>query len=471
MTFDRQPGPGLLQANRGGGGFNFLAVFLFILYSRVFDVLLSGYKIPSIVLATTCLVALAGGQVLRSFQLRTTKLWVAFALWLTLSSFFSIWRSGSILMLVNSWSRALVVYFLIVSLALNINQCARAVRTIGWAVGVLCVMSLIVGTAESGRVFLGQGRFDNPNDLAQVLLIGAPFLWMIFARSSSIWPRLLTLPILVILTVTFVRTGSRGGMVAVLAMLIFFLITSASKGKAVFTVAALFILAAGTLAISEPLRTRYLTLFDRDADEDLSAQSSRISVVAAASAISRRELLMESLRLTAGHPLLGVGPDMFSEARERRARDEHRFAVHLQTHNTYTQVSSECGIPAALLYIWIVVGAFRIANRLYTQCKDRTEPNMQIAAAVARALCFSLLAYAFTALFISVAYQELLPILTGLTVALECAVRMELSRRATASARGIARGPGLGVPSPILAPAHITQPSPLRKHGFRQLDF
>ena len=79
------------------------------------------------------------------------------------------------------------------------------------------------------------------------------------------------------------------------APLVFFLVTSKSKGKAVAMLMALVLLAAATLAISEPLRTRYLTLFSADVSEEASQQTSQMSQTAAASAESRRELLQESL--------------------------------------------------------------------------------------------------------------------------------------------------------------------------------
>jgi hypothetical protein len=140
---------------------------LFILFSRVFDTFLAGYRIPSIAYVLTGIVALFGGQLLHSFSPKISKLWLVFTALITLSAFFSIWRGGSIQMLANVWSKALLVYFLIVSLTRTIDQCARAVRTIGWAVGVLVLLSLTTGTAENGRMFLEQGKFQNPNDLAQ----------------------------------------------------------------------------------------------------------------------------------------------------------------------------------------------------------------------------------------------------------------------------------------------------------------
>src|SRR6185295_13562818 len=141
MAYGRNPGADAINLNRGRE-FYLLLVLLFILFSRIFDTFLAGYRIPSIAYLLTGIVALFGGQLLQSFSPKISKLWLVFTALITLSAFFSIWRGGSIQMLANVWSKALLVYFLIVSLTRTIDQCARAVRTIGWAVGVLVLLSL-----------------------------------------------------------------------------------------------------------------------------------------------------------------------------------------------------------------------------------------------------------------------------------------------------------------------------------------
>ncbi len=56
------------------------------------------------------------------------------------------------------------------------------------------------------------------------------------------------------------------------------------------------------------------------------------------------------------HPLFGVGPDQFAAAVSQEAAGDGQQVPWLGTHNTYTQVSSECGIPALIFYV-AVIGA------------------------------------------------------------------------------------------------------------------
>jgi O-antigen ligase len=82
----------------------------------------------------------------------------------------------------------------------------------------------------------------------------------------------------------------------------------------------------------------------------------RIGAVAAiGSQVQRQELFKKSLYITITHPLLVVGPDQFAVA---VAGDSAKQGVHspsLGTHNSYTQVSSECGIPAFICWCAVLV--------------------------------------------------------------------------------------------------------------------
>ena len=142
---------------------------------------------------------------------------------------------------------------------------------------------------------------------------------------------------------------------------------------------------------------------------------------------------------------------MFAEAREREAARQGKHAVFLLTHNTYTQVSSECGIPALIIFVAILVSTFRAATRIHRLSRKQPKPSMndprkagrvlqqepggdaqdrlqsEAVAATASALRYSVLAYATTSFFLSVAYQAPLPILAGMVAALEYSVARQLA--------------------------------------------
>lgn len=405
---------------------------IFIFYSRFFDVYLTQYRIPAITLGLTALASLFSGHLLQSLQYRVSKLLILFTGILMVSSVFSIWRGGSVELLTGVWFKSLLVYVLIVSLTQTWQQSTQLARAMAWSIGVLCVLSFIYGSGESGRIFLKEGKLSNPNDLAQALLLGLPFLLMLFSHSATLAPtRIASIFFIAILGFDLIHTGSRGAMISAAICLPVVIATSASKVKVGTALVLIGILAAGTLAFSPSLRARYLTFLDSTANEDVSEQTARMSENAVASTVSRREVLLESVRLTILHPILGVGPGMFAEAREKDAARQGKHATFLLTHNTYTQVSSECGIAALVVFVAILVSIFRTATKIHRLSSKRREPSMKAVAAVSSALRYSVLVYAATSLFLSMAYQSLLPTLAGMVAALEYSLARQLATTAS----------------------------------------
>jgi O-antigen ligase len=108
------------------------------------------------------------------------------------------------------------------------------------------------------------------------------------------------------------------------------------------------------------------------------------------SAQQRKELLFISLKVTAQHPLFGVGPGNFAIV----------SGVWLATHNSYTQMSAEGGIPAFLLYVLILWRG--IANVRDISKYPKTGKRVRL---FSMALGASLAAYLVGSFFASVAYQ------------------------------------------------------------------
>ena len=110
--------------------------------------------------------------------------------------------------------------------------------------------------------------------------------------------------------------------------------------------ALLLAVAAAVFAGSGAL-DRYKTIF-LSGDTVYYANTTEKS--AALSTLSRKELFLSSVRLTFHHPLLGVGPGMFQIADAKDSEERKHPASWHQTHNTYSQISSEDGLPALFFY-------------------------------------------------------------------------------------------------------------------------
>jgi O-antigen ligase len=130
-------------------------------------------------------------------------------------------------------------------------------------------------------------------------------------------------------------------------------------------------------------------------------------------------MFKKSLHYTFTHPLLGVGPDQFAVAVSGDASKQGVRAAWLGTHNSYTQVSSECGIPAFICYCAVLVLTFGTNWRLYKRSRDN--PTLKDVANLSFCLLAGVLVYAVSTFFFHIAYSGGLPTLSGFTVALQLA--------------------------------------------------
>ena len=176
---------------------------------------------------------------------------------------------------------------------------------------------------------------------------------------------------------------------------------------------------------------------------------------ATSSTASRKQLLRHSLIFTKQHPLLGVGPGMFEVADNDYAKSIGLAkGSWLGTHNGYTQVSSELGIPALLFFAAAVAMALKGPYSLYQ--KTRGDPRLEDMGKVALGLHYSMVVYAVTILFYHIAYSVMLPVFGGLAASLVRTAEVEIQRiqstplpvsmSATVFHKYLARRPGQGQP-------------------------
>jgi O-antigen ligase len=104
---------------------------------------------------------------------------------------------------------------------------------------------------------------------------------------------------------------------------------------------------------------------------------------AVGSAESRKYLFFRSLRMTAENPIFGVGPGQFMTGEAKMSKEQGVRASWHVSHNSYTEVSSEMGIPGLLLYLAVLVSAYRelvgLRKRGLNVQIRRTALSMQIA--------------------------------------------------------------------------------------------
>jgi len=401
-------------------GFVLYCIYVLSGFANDWSLRAFGFKayLSTITLVLLPLAWIFSGKALRGLRSAVGVCWAAFLLWMILATPLSVWTGGSAALLGNYVPRAYLEFFYTCSFVTSLHRC-RQWMYVQIASGAALLLSCFVfGNMEGDP---GEIRFRipdslfyaNSNDLALALLLAISSFLFLFHRRGRL-ARLAGVAGILLSTFYALRTGSRGCAIAASAMLI--LIFSLSRNR--WKVAALGLATLGVALAAGPssaLHRLSLLITDPDSPAETTEDVSSI-----ASQQQREELFKTSLRYTLSHPLFGVGPDQFATAVSQDAARSSQHIPWLGTHNTYTQVSSECGIPALIFYVAVIGICLRSNFRLYRRTRD--QPAYRELAGLSRCLLAGTLVYAVSAFFFHMAYSAYLPELAGFTVALRLVV-------------------------------------------------
>jgi len=433
-------------------GFGLLLLDIFFTVSRVLEIITvaTNYYIPylsTVIHVVTLFTILLSGMLRPIATSSTGVLLLLFTSWMFICTLFSTWRGGSADTILHQWLPAVTLYFAC-GLIVTLRQCGKVCNVLGLSVIVIAAASFFVASSKDQRLSFEAGTLGNSNELGFLLLLGSAFFLFPLLRpgASFVSRSFAAAGGLLTLSVAF-HTGSRASLLAMIAMLLVLLWTRSVLGKLKLMFTALLVGVMVVALAPAQILQRYSTIFSQaETRADLSNE-------ALASSTVRKELLQESLMVTLQHPLFGVGPGIYAAAMAGEASREGRRARWSVSHNTFTQVSSEMGIPALLLYLAAIWSAFRDALRMRSLSLRN---GSGYGDALATALLVSLTCACVSSFFGSNAYVAWLPLLMGLSAAFRLSLQRELERPVAAPA----------VPTPAVPTqdvARVGQPKPLFK--------
>lgn len=363
-----------------------------------------------VTLVSLPVVWLVSGSALRGLRHSIGWLWAGFLCWLLLATPFSIWRGGSFQLLSNYIPRSYMLLFYVAALAVSLRNC-RQLMYLNAVVAFMTLLTCIAfGThGDDGRYRVpgGAGFFDNSNELAMQLLMGITQFVYLFSQKNRVGKIIAAAGIAVSMPY-MLWTGSRGCMLGAIAYGILLLYMSRNRVR---VLAVIVMMAAIGLLVAPTAVLHRLTLLTGDEPATNAYDQSAIQ-----SQMSRIELLKRSVSETISHPVFGVGPGQFPVAVMDAAKAKGEWFQWLGTHNSYTQVSSECGIPAFILYVATIVACFSMNFGLWKFFRSRAD-GADIAL-LSAALLSGCLVFAVCAFFFHMAYGGVLPLLGGQTLAL-----------------------------------------------------
>jgi O-antigen ligase len=367
------------------------------------------------------------GQFAGAFRVPAFNFLLLFTVWAILCLPFAYSRRDSLQLLTEMWFRSIIVCLLACAAFRTVESCRKAMYTLAYAILVILVMGFFYGSYQNGRFVIIGGTLGNPNEVALRLAVGLPFCIYVFRNETGFsLKRLVMLLSFPAFLVIIGRTGSRAGIVALVALAMAMLLQAKMSQKVallgVWTILSIAILSS----LPRETMIRFRTFFTTEVDytDEVAAQQ---ATFAAGSTIARTRLLYDSVMLTLSHPVFGVGMGNFASVDARYNEERGRRASWHETHNTAAQLSTECGIPGMILYLCALGCCFKQTASTYRYAKR--DPRLADLARMGSCLFMAVLCWTMGSLFDSEAYRFDFPMLAGVCGAFVVTAREEMRRR------------------------------------------
>jgi O-antigen ligase len=369
--------------------------------------------------------------------------------------------------ILDAYSKTLVYAFL---LAVSIRH-VRDLFTFVWAYvvgcGILAFFSLFVfgisRSTSSDFARLANLYTYDANDLGVVMMVGLPLtlLLLVAARGKA---RFLLLLILLGISATIARSGSRGGflgfvIVAVAGLLLVNSVSGIRRSA---------ILGATVVALMLGAPPGYWkqmgTVFDPKDDYNYSSVD------------GRKALAQRGLFYVSQYPVFGLGVNNFARA-ECTISPKLEFLsrtgpIHCRApHNSYVQAGAELGVPGfavwLLLVLGVIVAPLRLRRRLPRSWRRGTDSERFLYGATSF-FPLAMIGFAVTSFFVSFAWMEPLYIMAAFTAGLYVVLREQSQQQIRMKAGSIIASPDLprGAPGWRVAQSarrfHIPRPLPFQ---------
>ena len=416
-----QPIPASLESSGGSGAgslaFWICAGYTFLLFSRTVEFIDNTGRLHlNLISGLLCITALVTMGTVPKLLISPSGRWVnLFCFWIFIGLPFSTWKGGSVASFQGGWLKSYLTFFIVGGLIFSLKQfrTMTVILALGTA-GQLYVASRHSLSYEDDRMSATYGSLGNSNDLASALLIGVPFV--LFAMSDKkVNPffRILCVPLLILLLITVLKTGSRGGLIAISVLVLFTFLKSSAAGKLKIAMVSFLIVAIFAAVVPSDLRNRYMTIFRTDRTASTTANASS----ALESSNARRELFKNAIWLTVHHPIFGVGLGQFSAQSFDLLVSRGFTGMWFTCHDIFGLVAAEVGVPGLIFFCGILYSSFRVLSKL-SKVKGST-PELELISRLGYTLMTALVAYTVCGIFNTQAFSYQLPVLASLSAALD----------------------------------------------------
>jgi putative inorganic carbon (HCO3(-)) transporter len=327
----------------------------------------------------------------------TTRLVAALAFWMVLSV-------PNALVVGNSFDLVFNNFIKTALMSLVVAASVRGMRDVERLVFVYFVGAVLYSTVVVTRFDLGAGDawrlghlyYYDANDFATFVVTALPLgIYFVHAgRRAAV--RLFAAAGLVVLTLGFVWSGSRGGFIA-LFVVVGFIVLRFSAIPLRWRLSATALVAVILLATASDQYWQQMGTITSETDYNHTSESGRL------------QIWSRGIGYMLQNPVLGLGPGNFQTAEGTLSplAERQQFGIGVRwnaPHNSFVQIGAELGIPGVALYIAMIASAFLA---------------LRGSAALTPALTASLLGFVVGSFFLSLAYSEMLYTLVALSVGVQ----------------------------------------------------
>jgi O-antigen ligase len=309
----------------------------------------------------------------------------------------SVWPTKSAESAISFFLNNCLLLYIIANSLTSYNQTRKLVFAFLAATALLSASAL---AAQGGALRISSGVTYDPNDLAFLLVCAFPFAAFGFFEEKGIKKILLLLDIgLMIVTVIFTR--SRGGFLGLIFVGGFIILKTFKKRRLIAGLLLAGSVGAFVLFSPPDYWERMSTIVEPGDDYNVTSSAGRI------------EIWKRGIKIMIENPLTGVGIGNFATAQGLSHKNVP--GAWLTAHNSFIQIGGELGFGGVILFCLLLYYLFRrirrfsFENHKFSVFKNSIE--------------VSLVGYMVGGFFLSQAYNVVLYLIVGLTVALSCFVK------------------------------------------------
>jgi putative inorganic carbon (HCO3(-)) transporter len=353
----------------------------------------------------------------------TTKILAALTMWMILCVPGALRISTSFSVVFDNFLKTALMYVVIASCIraiVDVERLALVYLTGAVLYTVVVMTRFDLGSGDAWR--LGHLYYYDANDFATYVVTAMPFGVYFAHASNRLIGRMFAAASLVVLTLGFVWSGSRGGFLALAAVAMFILVRySAIQLRWRLSAAALVMFVL--LATASDQYWKQMSTILSDTDYNRTQESGRL------------QIWTRGVGYMLDNPLFGVGPGNFQAAEGTLSElaERQQFGVGVRwnaPHNMFVQVGAEMGIPGLMLFVALLASAFVALRR---SREDQSLAPDAYAAQLTPAVTASLLGFVVGSVFLSLAYAEMLYTLIALSIGLCKIAALQADERESAA--------------------------------------